>query len=334
MLVHTGQHYDRSMSDVFFEELGVGPPDHLLGGRLRHPRATDRAGDGAPGAGCSSAQPGPRARPRRRQLDARGGARPPSKLGIPVGHIEAGLRSFDRTMPEEINRSSTDQISDLPVHPLARGARQPAAPKGSPRSGSLVGNTMIDTLVAMRAADPEPRRAPPGSGSSPARYCVVTLHRPALVDGPLLAETLAQLVDGRPRDWPSCSRSTRARATDAGAGSRRAPALQLHRSARLPRLPRASADAAAGVLTDSGGIQEETTYLGIPCFTLRDNTERPVTSSSAPTSCSAWTRRGSSTFPRSWRAATARPRRCHPAGTATPPSGWSRRCPGFSRSRR
>jgi len=198
-----------------------------------------------------------------------------SKLGIPVGHIEAGLRSFDRTMPEETNRVLTDQISDLLfIH--SPEARDHLLAEGRKAEHIFaVGNTMIDTLVAMRERI-RSLDSPAQHGVEPSRYLVVTLHRPALVDGPLLADTLAHLStvarDGLDVVFPIHPR-TRNRMLEQGLG---AAGVQL--TDPLGYLDFLGlVEQAAGVLTDSGGIQEETTYLGIPCFTLRENTERPVT---------------------------------------------------------
>ena len=199
-----------------------------------------------------------------------------SKLGIAIGHIEAGLRSFDRTMPEEINRVLTDQISDLLfVHsPEARGN---LFAEGVPAERvHSVGNTMIDTLVAMgqRIGDVH---AAQRHGLEPGSYLVVTLHRPALVDGPLLADAVAALDEvaaEMPVVFPIHPR------TEASM-SRRGLAFRSPRTRVLEPLGYVEflslVQDAAGVLTDSGGMHEETTYLGIPCFTLRDNTERPIT---------------------------------------------------------
>jgi UDP-N-acetylglucosamine 2-epimerase (non-hydrolysing) len=198
-----------------------------------------------------------------------------SKLLIPVGHIEAGLRSFDRTMPEEINRVVTDSVAEL-LFTHSPEARDHLLREGRDESAiHYVGNTMIDTLVAMRPhLDSGPllsRLGLPERG-----YLLVTLHRPALVDGALLADALAALASVArtlPVVFPVHPR-TRA-AIEAG-GLQRPPGLQLLEPLGYLDFLGLVASA-AGVLTDSGGIQEETTYLGVPCFTLRDNTERPVT---------------------------------------------------------
>jgi UDP-N-acetylglucosamine 2-epimerase (non-hydrolysing) len=199
-----------------------------------------------------------------------------AKLNIPVAHIEAGLRSYDRSMPEEINRVLTDQLSSLLfVH-------SPEARDNLLREGCAgerihpVGNTMIDTLVAMR-----PRIRALGAaarhGVTPGGYLVVTLHRPALVDGPLLADAVAaidEIAHEIPVVFPRHPRTAKAMRDGALAFSN--PAVRVLEPLGYLGFLSLLEDA-AGALTDSGGIQEETTYLGVPCFTLRDNTERPVT---------------------------------------------------------
>ena len=196
-----------------------------------------------------------------------------AKLQIPLGHVESGLRSLDRSMPEEINRIVTDQLSDyLFTHSADAGANLER--EGiSPEKIHFVGNTMIDTLVALERAF-RSRDAPTRLGLHPREYLLVTLHRPALVDGPLLQDVLQQLAEiarTLPVVFPVHPR-TRKRLTH------RPRAEDLMLIDPLGYLDFLSLEAnAAAVLTDSGGVQEETTYLGVPCFTLRDTTERPVT---------------------------------------------------------
>ncbi len=275
LLVHTGQHYDEAMSQIFLDELDVGAPDRML----------------QVGSGTHATQT---ARVMERLEPVIVGWRPDlvlvpgdvnstlaaaltaSKLGIPVGHVEAGLRSFDRSMPEEINRVLTDQLSDLLFthSPEARGhlLREGCAEEAIHE----VGNTMIDTLLAMRPRL-DPDRTAAAHGVRRGEYLVVTLHRPALVDGPLLGEAihhLAAVSSKLPIVFPVHPRTRAAivRLGDAGdaAGLRLVDPLGYVDFLGLVA-------GAAAVLTDSGGIQEETTVLGIPCFTLRANTERPVT---------------------------------------------------------
>jgi UDP-N-acetylglucosamine 2-epimerase (non-hydrolysing) len=197
-----------------------------------------------------------------------------AKLQIPVAHVESGLRSFDRTMPEELNRIVTDQLSaQLYIH--SPEANDNLHAEGIPAERiHLVGNTMIDTLVALEARFRGARTAT-RLGVEPGSYVLVTLHRPALVDGPLLAETierLAALAREMPVVFPVHPRT---RAMMEAIASEH-PGLLLCDPLGYIDFLSLLADAGA-VLTDSGGIQEETTYLGIPCFTLRDNTERPIT---------------------------------------------------------
>jgi UDP-N-acetylglucosamine 2-epimerase (non-hydrolysing) len=274
-LVHTGQHYDDAMSNVFFTELGVGRPDFMLD-----------VGSGSHGA--QTARVMERLEPVLLEWEpdvvlvpgdvnsTLAAAVTAAKLQIPVAHIEAGLRSFDRTMPEELNRIVTDQLCDLLfVH--SPEARDNLVAEGRP-DGLIhdVGNTMIDTLVALRPRI-EATAAASATGLTPGGYLLVTLHRPALVDGPRLDEVVEELVrvaEELPVVFPIHPR-TRARMEARGL---EAPGVRLVDPLGYLDFMSLVTDA-AGVLTDSGGIQEETTYLGVPCFTLRDNTERPVTCS-------------------------------------------------------
>ena len=273
--MHTGQHYDRAMSEVFFEQLEVGPPDHTLGvGSGSHGEQTARV----------MSRLEPLLLQHRPDLvlvpgdvnSTLAAALTAVKHGIPVAHIEAGLRSFDRTMPEEINRVVTDQIADLLFTHSPEATDHLAAEGRDARDLHYVGNTMIDTLVALRdridAVGGGPRFGLESRG-----FLVVTLHRPALVDGPLLGEAL-QALDLVARDleviFPVHPR-TRKRLEGEGIGSGRVRLVEPMDYLSFLSLVADS----AGVLTDSGGIQEETTFLGVPCFTLRQNTERPVTCS-------------------------------------------------------
>jgi UDP-N-acetylglucosamine 2-epimerase (non-hydrolysing) len=275
VLVHTGQHYDPMMSEIFLHELGVPEPDHMLGvGSGTHAVQTARVMERLEPVLVEAAPdvvlvPGDVNSTLAAALVA-------SKLLIPVGHVEAGLRSFDRTMPEETNRLLTDAVSDLLfIH--SPEARENLIREGASEEAIHdVGNTMIDTLVAMRAriAAAEPASA---DGFEPGSYLVVTLHRPALVDGPKLAEAIGQLTalsEHMPVVFPVHPR-TRAAIEAQGLivyGDRMRLVEPVGYIEFLGLVSRAGA-----VLTDSGGIQEETTFLNVPCFTLRDNTERPVT---------------------------------------------------------
>lgn len=272
-LVHTGQHYDRMMSAVFLEELGVPAPDHMLEvGSGSHAEQTARVMERLEPVLAEERPdlvvvPGDVNSTMAAALTA-------AKMGIPVAHIESGLRSFDRTMPEELNRVLTDHLSDhLFIH--SPEANDNLHAEGIPAERvHLVGNTMIDTLVALegrfRAAG-----AASKLGVEPGSYVLVTLHRPALVDGPLLPKTIAELA-GLAREMPVVFPvHPRTRSMMEGVEPDH-PGLLLSEPLGYVDFLSLLADAGA-VLTDSGGIQEETTYLGIPCFTLRDNTERPIT---------------------------------------------------------
>jgi UDP-N-acetylglucosamine 2-epimerase (non-hydrolysing) len=271
-IIHTGQHYDRAMSDVFFEELGVPAPDDLLGvGSGSHAVQTARAMERLePVLDLDRPDlvivPGDVNSTLAATLVA-------VKLGLPLAHLESGLRSFDRTMPEEINRIVADEFADrlfLHSDEAVENLRREGIADGRMH---FVGNTMIDTLVAM-----EDRFRSAGAaarfGVGPGEYLLVTLHRPALVDGPLLAtvmDELAGVAAGLPVLFPVHPRTRRMLAD-----RRVPPGVTLTEPVGYLDFMSLEADAAA-VLTDSGGVQEETTYLGVPCFTLRDTTERPVT---------------------------------------------------------
>jgi UDP-N-acetylglucosamine 2-epimerase (non-hydrolysing) len=273
-IVHTGQHYDRAMSEVFFEELGVPAPDHMLEvGSGTHAQQTARTMERLEPVIANEKPdlvvvPGDVNSTLAAVLTA-------VKMGVPVAHVESGLRSFDMTMPEEVNRIVADRFSShLFLHSEEAMGNLRAEGIGQERM-HFVGNTMIDTLVALRE-----RIAAAGTAArldlSPGSYLLVTLHRPALVDGPLLAETvkhLAHLAESMPVVFPVHPRTRKMmEALDLGT------AAGLHLTEPFGYLDFLSlvTDARA-VLTDSGGIQEETTYLGVPCFTLRANTERPIT---------------------------------------------------------
>lgn len=194
-----------------------------------------------------------------------------------MGHVEAGLRSFDRTMPEELNRMLTDQISDLLFIHSPEARDHLLAERRPPEAIHDVGNTMIDTLVELGDAIAA-REAAAVFGLEAGRYVLVTLHRPALVDGPLLRPTLdalGQLADAFEVVFPLHPR-TRARIADLDGGVHLHPQLRLLDPLGYLDFLSLSTSAAC-LLTDSGGVQEETTFLGVPCFTLRANTERPIT---------------------------------------------------------
>jgi UDP-N-acetylglucosamine 2-epimerase (non-hydrolysing) len=275
VLVHTGQHYDREMSEIFLEELGVGEPDYLLSvGSGSHAQQTAAVMERLEPV-LLEAEPDVVLVPGdvNSTLAA---ALTAAKLVLPIGHVEAGLRSFDRTMPEEINRLVADQLSQLLfIH--SPEARDNLLAEGVAEADIHdVGNTMIDTLVAMGERI-EARGAPERYELNRGSYLVVTLHRPSLVDGPLLADAMAQLA-ALSADWPvvfPVHPRTRAalEAMELDVGSGRLRLIEPVGYIEFLSLVEGS----AGALTDSGGIQEETTFLGLPCFTLRANTERPIT---------------------------------------------------------
>jgi UDP-N-acetylglucosamine 2-epimerase (non-hydrolysing) len=270
-IVHTGQHYDRLMSEIFLEELGVPAPDHVLGvGSGTHAEQIARVLERLE----------PVLREERPDLvivpgdvnSTLGAALCAAKLGIAVAHLESGLRSFDRTMPEETNRIGADLLASLCFLHCDEAVENLRAEGVEESCLKFVGNTMIDTLVALEERIRE-RRAAAGLGLESGSYLLVTLHRPALVDGPLLAKAMDRLSEvgsELPVVFPVHPRT---RKMLNGAGY---PGVTVTDPVGYLDFLSLEADAGA-VLTDSGGIQEETTYLGIPCFTLRDNTERPVT---------------------------------------------------------
>ena len=269
-LVHTGQHYDANMSNVFFEQLGIAAPDvNLAVGSGTHARQTaeimtrfepvllDRQPDIVLVYGDVNSTVAT--------------ALVCAKLGVRVGHVEAGLRSFDRTMPEEINRLLTDQLADMLFTPSEDGDFNLQKEGIPPEKIFRVGNVMIDSLVKLLPAAQRQNQ-----NSLLEHYALVTLHRPANVDdGAVLKRILQSLLEVS-QDlsviFPAHPR-TRKRIADFGL---HADQLQiLDPLSYLEFL--AMQSRATVVITDSGGVQEETTYLGVPCLTLRENTERPVT---------------------------------------------------------
>jgi UDP-N-acetylglucosamine 2-epimerase (non-hydrolysing) len=278
-LVHTGQHYDANMSDAFLRDLGLPEPDVHLGiGGGSHAQQTGGVmiayeaeclkrrpdwavvvGDVNSTIACTLAA---------------------KKLAIKVAHLEAGLRSGDRSMPEELNRIATDALADLLWTPSIDGDEN-LAREGVPRDRiEMVGNIMIDSLEMMRAAV-ESRRYARALGVERGKFGVVTLHRPSNVDD---AEQLAQMVKvvtdaaaRLPVVFPIHPR-TRKMLDSTGLLRRLADAPGVKTTDPLGYTDFMSlVFDCRYALTDSGGIQEETTFLGIPCLTLRENTERPVT---------------------------------------------------------
>lgn len=279
-IVHTGQHYDKSMNEVFFRDLGIPAPDvHLDVGSGTHgaqtarileryeahllersPDATVVFGDVNSTVACALAA---------------------VKLGVPVVHVEAGLRSFDRTMPEEINRLLTDAVSDLLLVSESSGLvnlRKEGIPESKMR---FVGNVMIDTLLSHLEAAKSLRKARE-LGLVSGGYGFVTLHRPSNVDRPetlrSLLMLLREMASEIPVVFPVHPRTAEA-ARRMGLNDLIAPGdSRLICLGPLPYIETLSLVAGAKVvITDSGGLQEETTVLKVPCLTLRENTERPIT---------------------------------------------------------
>ena len=273
-LVHTGQHYDVNMSDVFFQQLLIPPPDvNLQVGSGSHAQQTAEImirlepvvlqerpdwvlvyGDVNSTVAASLVC---------------------SKLQIKVAHIEAGLRSFDRSMPEELNRLITDQLSDLLFTPSEDANRNLQREGVATNKVHLVGNIMIDTLIGMLPSAKD--YLPSGL---PSRFALVTLHRPSNVDNfqwlqemlctlHALSSEISIVFPAHPRTKERILR-TAPKLFDNGNGLRFLDPVPYLSFLALQQ-------AAAVVITDSGGIQEETTYLGTPCLTVRENTERPIT---------------------------------------------------------
>lgn len=279
VLVHTGQHYDADMSDAFFRDLGLQRPDIHLG-----------VGGGSHGEQTAAVLVAYERVLRERGADAvivvgdvnstLAAALAARKLGIRVAHLEAGLRSGDRDMPEEINRVATDAIADLLWTP-SPDADANLRREGVPDSRiARVGNIMIDCYEMLRPAIAD-NRTPARLGLSPHGYGVVTLHRPANVDDPAqlsrVAESLVAAAGAAPLVFPVHPR-TRKRLEEAELYPRLEAARGLRLTGPLGYLDfMALVSNARLVITDSGGVQEETTYLGIPCLTMRDSTERPIT---------------------------------------------------------
>jgi UDP-N-acetylglucosamine 2-epimerase (non-hydrolysing) len=279
IIVHTGQHYDDMLSQVFFDELDIPRPDiNLNVGSASHARQTaaimtafepvlleSRAdivlvvGDVNSTIACALVA---------------------SKLGVPVAHVEAGLRSFDRTMPEEINRVLTDQLSDL-LFITESSADENLRREGiDPGKIHFVGNVMIDTLLSHRERA-RSLNVPQKFAVEPRSYGLMTLHRPSNVDDLAVFERLVSAIAAISRDIPIIFPvHPRTRPTV----DRSASAAMLVKDRRLRLVDPLGyleflglMETARVVLTDSGGIQEETTILGVPCLTLRENTERPIT---------------------------------------------------------
>ena len=281
VLVHTGQHYDESLSGVFFDELGLPEPDDYLG-----------VGSGS--QACQTARLLEALEPvvLRYEPDAVlvpgdvnstcACALVAAKLCVPVVHLEAGLRSGDRTMPEEINRIVADHVAELLLTTCADGDDNLVREGIDPESVVNVGNTMIDSVTRLRPsaeATVAATRRRIGIGDAP--FVLTTLHRPSNVDDPeqleRLLDVLRHVADDLPVVFPVHLR-TRARFADLDKACPGLACPQLHLIEPLGYLEFLGLmTRAAAVVTDSGGVQEETTFLGVPCVTVRTTTERPVT---------------------------------------------------------
>jgi UDP-N-acetylglucosamine 2-epimerase (non-hydrolysing) len=278
-LVHTGQHYDVAMSDVFFTDLGMPVPDvHLGVGSGSHAEQTAKvmvgfeqiclaekpdlvvvAGDVNSTMACA--------------IDC-------AKLRIPCAHVEAGLRSFDLDMPEEVNRIVTDRLCEILLTPSADGDENLLKEGTPPERIFRVGNVMIDTLL-QHLPRARATSSPARLGVSPGGYAVLTLHRPSNVDVPATLTGLLDALESIQRELPvvfPVHPRTRKRFTEFGVDGRIAAMKGLLLCEPLGYLEFLGLTSQARlVLTDSGGLQEETTALGIPCLTIRENTERPIT---------------------------------------------------------
>jgi UDP-N-acetylglucosamine 2-epimerase (non-hydrolysing) len=277
-LIHTGQHYDSNMSDAIFTDLRLPAPDHHLGiGSGTHAEQTggvmiayekialrDRpdwlvvVGDVNSTAACAMVA---------------------AKLRFPVIHLEAGLRSRDRGMPEEVNRLVTDVLSDVLWTPSSDADANLRA-EGIPESKiTRVGNIMLDSFEMVRPII-EAAGTASELGLEKGRFGLVTLHRPSNVDDPLqllaLVEALIAVQRRLPLVFPVHPRTAGRLASTRLGAKLEAAGVRLIEPAPYIRFMSLVTESAA-VITDSGGVQEETTYLGIPCFTLRENTERPIT---------------------------------------------------------
>lgn len=285
-LIHTGQHYDRNLSDVFFEELGIRSPDILLGiGSGSHARQTADllvAIEEVLLAASNDGSPFERIIVVGDVNSTMAATLAATKVHIPVAHVEAGLRSWDRSMPEEVNRIVTDSLSDMLFCSEAAGVENLMREGHPAERVHLVGNVMIDTLFKQLDVAKQ-QNTLARLELIEGEYGVVTLHRPSNVDQPetleailnVLAETSKRLPLVFPVHPRTSSRIKEFKLT---------PVLEKAKELRLVE-PQGYRDflcltsQAKVIVTDSGGLQEESTALGVPCLTMRDSTERPVTCS-------------------------------------------------------
>ena len=278
-VVHTGQHYDRKMSDEILEDLGFPTPDYSLGVGSGHSRRADGEGP----HGVREDPPGTAAGRRRgrrgRQLHAWPARSQRRSSGIPVAHLEAGLRSGDWDMPEEINRVLTDRLSDILLTHSPEATTNLQSEGVDTSRVRYVGNTMIDSLRRYEGRARE-RAAWRPHGVEHGEYVLVTLHRPSNVDDPQrlseIVGSLAAVGNSAPVIFPVHPR-TRARLSD-GDLLGRLESSGVRCIDPVGYLDFLSLQTGAGaIVTDSGGVQEEASALGVDCYTLRANTERPVT---------------------------------------------------------
>lgn len=283
-VIHTGQHYDVEMNAVFFEQLGLPEPDLNL----------------EIGSGTQTMQTARIMMGLEKVFEADrpdlllvvgdvnstvAAALVAAKMRIPLAHVEAGLRSFDMDMPEEVNRLVTDRLSDLLLTTERAAGRQLESEGVRPEAIHFVGNVMIDTLLAnldkaIPVAETVARHAPGKTDSLSEGYALVTLHRPSNVDEPRqlagLLEVLGELAERIPVIFTLHPRTKARIEANGQTGLLKKPGILA-----VPPLSyfemQGAVQTATVVVTDSGGLQEETTALGVPCLTVRDNTERPIT---------------------------------------------------------
>jgi len=284
ILIHTGQHYDKNLSDVFFEELNIRKPDIFLGvGSGSHAEQTAKvliALESVFVDAAATSQPFHRLVVVGDVNSTMAATLAAAKLQIPVAHVEAGLRSFDRTMPEEINRIVTDGLSDLLLVSEPEGVQNLKKEGHADSTIHLVGNVMIDTLrTQVERAQSQPILSE--LGLTKGNYCIVTLHRPSNVDQKEslqgLVDVLLRVSESLPVVFPIHPRTReRLREFSLLDAFEAAPHIQLLEPLGYNDFLALTSQSKV-IVTDSGGLQEESTALLIPCLTMRENTERPVT---------------------------------------------------------